>query len=255
MCESFSRKRRQATAAQQVLWAVLVAISLVAADAGAKRTPDEEFQAHYDQALTLYENRQYEAAAREFQTAYAIKQLPRLILNLGQVYRKMGRAKEALGYYELYLRLEPNPKLELKTELEGYINQLRAMISAAERAKTEVDQAQQTAKTDSPIGTSAAPPASETSPAPAAASSPPSPSSAPPPDPSLAAQRGASAAVATAAPAPPPASTKPEGRGRRLWPIGVGIGAAVLVAGALAIGLGVGLAPRGDTFWTARPLP
>lgn len=255
MCESFIRKRRRATAAQRSLWALLVAISLFAADAGAKRTPDEEFQAHYDQALTLYENRQYEAAAREFQTAYAIKQLPRLILNLGQVYRKMGRAKEALGYYELYLRLEPNPKLELKTELEGYINQLRAMINAAERAKTEVDQAQQTEKTESAIGTSGAtPPGSETSPAPAAAPLP-SPQPTAPPDPSLAAQRSASAAVATAAPAPTPASTKPEGRGRRLWPIGVGIGAAVLVAGALAIGLGVGLAPKGDTFWTARPLP
>src|SRR5262245_33909403 len=59
---------------------------------------DEQFQQHCTRAISLCESKDYEASARAFQATYALKQLPRLILNLGQVYRKMGRAKEALGY-------------------------------------------------------------------------------------------------------------------------------------------------------------
>lgn len=34
--------------------------------------------------------------------AYAIKQLPKRLRSTGQAHRKLGHAKAALGYYELY---------------------------------------------------------------------------------------------------------------------------------------------------------
>src|SRR5262249_54923764 len=75
-----------------------------------------KFRQYYESALKEYDKGQYEAALQDFQSAYAIKQLPRLLLNIGQIHRKLGHAKDALGYYELYLRVEPNPKPEIKEE-------------------------------------------------------------------------------------------------------------------------------------------
>lgn len=97
----------------------------------------EDFRKHYQQALSFYERGQYQESIQEFQAAYAIKQLPKLVLNMGQAHRKLGHAKEALGYYELYLRIEPDPEPKLKAELDRYIQQTRLMLAAAERIRDE----------------------------------------------------------------------------------------------------------------------
>ena len=97
----------------------------------------QDFRKHYQQALSFYERGQYQESIQEFQAAYAIKQLPKLVLNMGQAHRKLGHAKEALGYYELYLRIEPDPEPKLKAELDRYIQQTRMMLAAAERIREE----------------------------------------------------------------------------------------------------------------------
>ena len=56
----------------------------------------EEFRRHYDDALRLYEQGQYQSAIDEFQAAYAIKQLPRLLYNLARSHFQLGHAQEAL---------------------------------------------------------------------------------------------------------------------------------------------------------------
>lgn len=96
-----------------------------------------DFLKHYDQAIRLYESGQYQDSLKEFQNAYAIKQLPKLLLNLGQVHRRLGHAKDALGYYEFYLRVEPNPEPKLKAELDRYITQTRAMLEAAKKVRAD----------------------------------------------------------------------------------------------------------------------
>lgn len=83
---------------------------------------------HYKRALIFYENKDYPRAIREFQTAYKIRQLPRILLNIGQVYRKLGMASTALKFYEHYLRVDPQPKPEIKGEVDRYIAQTRAML-------------------------------------------------------------------------------------------------------------------------------
>lgn len=88
----------------------------------------ETAEQHYNRGLTHYEKKDYPNAIREFQAAYKIRQLPRILLNIGQVYRKLGMASTALRFYEHYLRVEPKPKPEIKQEVDRYIAMTRAML-------------------------------------------------------------------------------------------------------------------------------
>lgn len=128
-------------------WGLVVLLALLARSElePAWADENEDFRRHYEQAIGLYDRGKYEESIAAFQKAYALRQLPRLLLNLGQLYRKLGRAREALGYYELYLRVEPNPEPKLKVELDQYIQQTRAMLEAAQRIQTESEIARQQA--------------------------------------------------------------------------------------------------------------
>jgi tetratricopeptide (TPR) repeat protein len=92
------------------------------------------FRQHYVHGLSLYEQGQYQHSIREFQAAYALDAEPTILLNIGQAYRKLGQDKDALGYYELYLKLDPNPGDKLKATVEDYILQTRVRLDAGQRA-------------------------------------------------------------------------------------------------------------------------
>lgn len=78
--------------------------------------------------MTFYQQKEYEDSAKELLRAYELKQLPRVLLNLGTVYRKMGKAKEALAFYERYLKAEPNPPPKIKKDLDEFMEQTRALV-------------------------------------------------------------------------------------------------------------------------------
>lgn len=107
-----------------LLLALLVG-SLTVRSASAKGDSAEQ---HYSRGLAFYESKDYPSAIREFQAAYKIRQLPRILLNIGQVYRKLGMASTALRFYEHYLRVDPKPKPEIKAEVDRYIAMTRAML-------------------------------------------------------------------------------------------------------------------------------
>lgn len=88
----------------------------------------DDFADHYNRGMQLYESKNYDEAVTELQKAYEIRQLPRLLLNMGTVYRKMGKAREALNCYEQYLKAEPNPPKKIRKELDEYIPQTRALL-------------------------------------------------------------------------------------------------------------------------------
>ena len=117
--------------------AVLVGALLAAVAHPSHADSAREFRQHYEAALRFYDAGQFEGAIKEFQAAYALKQLPRLLLNIGQAHRKLGHARDALGFYEFYLRVEPNPKPEIRAELTTYIAQTRMLLDAAERMRAE----------------------------------------------------------------------------------------------------------------------
>jgi len=107
-----------------LLLAVLLG-SLAPRPASAKGDLAEQ---HYNRGLSFYDGKDYPSAIREFQAAYKIRQLPRILLNIGQVYRKLGMASTALKFYEHYLRVDPKAKPVIKAEVDRYIAMTRAML-------------------------------------------------------------------------------------------------------------------------------
>ena len=101
-----------------------------------------EFDRHYNRGLSLYKEKEYEDAANEFLAAYQIRQLPRILLNIGQAYRKLGKAREALAFYERYLKAEPDPPPKIKQDLDSYIAQTKALLDAPE-VKAAIEQQQE----------------------------------------------------------------------------------------------------------------
>lgn len=88
----------------------------------------DPFDEHTDRAIALYQEQRFEEAIAEFQAAYALRQWPRLLFNIGQAHMRLGHAREALGYYEQYLRVQPDPPPEAKEELERAMAQARALL-------------------------------------------------------------------------------------------------------------------------------
>ena len=93
-----------------------------------KEARADEFSDHYNRGMKQVDDKSYDEAVTELQKAYEIRQLPRLLLNIGTVYRKMGKAREALSYYELYLKAEPNPPRKIRKELDEFIPATRALL-------------------------------------------------------------------------------------------------------------------------------
>ena len=80
--------------------------------------------------MTLYQKKDFEAAIEAFQAAYKVRQFPRVLLNIAQVYRKMGNAQQALDYYQQFIKAEPKPPPKIKVDVEQYIAQTKAMLEA-----------------------------------------------------------------------------------------------------------------------------
>ena len=77
----------------------------------------------------------YEAAAREYQQAYALVPHPVLFFNLAQVYRLKGDREQALEYYERYLAGDPDGRAS--GQARHFAAQLRAEIERERQAARE----------------------------------------------------------------------------------------------------------------------
>lgn len=111
------------------------ALLLCLAQPAAARPPqggDDAFQVRYDRSRALYQEGRYEECISELQAAYRLRQLPRLLLNIGHAYRKLGRAREALSHYQLYLQVEADPRPEIRADVERGMAQARALLQATE---------------------------------------------------------------------------------------------------------------------------
>lgn len=206
---------------------------------------DDRFSRHYERALRLYGEEQYAEAVVEFENAYEIKPLPRLLFNIAQCHRHQGSFPEALRYYELFQQKDPNLSPALRAEVAGYIKQLKGLLGPKQRI---LDPGERQAAPP-PRATPKAPPKDppqDPRPAPPAPAPAPAAPAAPSPPPAPAA--AVTAPAAPAAPAPAPASVdlrRTEGPRKtpvykKGWFWGVLVGVAVVGAG-LGVGLGLGL--------------
>jgi len=142
------------------LLAMIAALSLPA-------RAEDTWKQHYERGATLFDLEKYPDAAKEFETAYEMKQNPAFLFNIGQSYRLAGKAEKAIGFYKTYLRKQP--AAANRAEVEARIAELEKLVEQQRKAAAEP-----------PHGTietaPAAPPAAApapTAPAPLAAAAPP----------------------------------------------------------------------------------
>lgn len=103
----------------RVLCGLLLLWALVA-PRGAHAEPDA-FNTHFQRAQTEYQAGRYRASIRELEAAHALRPLPRLLLNIGNLQRKLGDADAAAATYRRYLQAEPEPPPDIRRDLSRYL--------------------------------------------------------------------------------------------------------------------------------------
>lgn len=98
---------------------------------------DNLCKAHYDEARKAYKEKRYDEAYKEYKAGYERRQAPWLLINVGRSLQRLGRNKEALDYYQRYLKADPNPKPETVTKVNEYIEQVKAGIVDEPEPKPE----------------------------------------------------------------------------------------------------------------------
>lgn len=107
-----------------------------------------EAESHFNTAQGLFQQGNYEAAAKSFKDAYDARSLPPFLFNIGASYEKLakknpselGNWKKAIKYYKKYLKKAPKAtdsksiKERIKV-LEGELKRLRKEVEKAQEPK------------------------------------------------------------------------------------------------------------------------
>src|SRR5258706_2943425 len=125
----------------------------------AAQSDDENARRHFESGAAYLQQSDNDNALREFQAAYSLSKRPALLLNIANVYERMGKPKDAVEALTKYLA--EDPKATDRTTQETRIANLKKRIES---------------------GDSTPPPAASASTPPVQSAAPP-PSSSPPPPP------------------------------------------------------------------------
>ena len=103
------------------------------ATAAAAAPARETAESHVTEAKTLFQAREYGAAALELRRAYELEPRPLYLFNAGQAYRKGERYRDAQEMYQRFLSVDPdNP---LAAEASGYVRDMGALLATQQRAE------------------------------------------------------------------------------------------------------------------------
>lgn len=113
----------------------LVVVPSAAADA-VKPTPgsaaaQQRAAEQYQRGITRYNLGEFDAAVVEFKAAYELSQEPDLLFNIAQAYRLGDDYKQALFFYDAYLRLRPDAAN--RTDVEARIAATRKLLEDQQR--------------------------------------------------------------------------------------------------------------------------
>src|SRR5712671_5564697 len=108
--------------------ALCTALLGTVAPSGAQ-TDDENARIHFESGAAYLKQSDNENALREFQAAFALSKRPALLLNIANVYERMGKPKEAVDALTKYL--EEDPKASDRTTVETRIANLKKRAEAA----------------------------------------------------------------------------------------------------------------------------
>lgn len=90
---------------------------------------DPVCKTHEDKGLSFSSEKDYASALVEFQAAYERAPIPRLLINIGRSFFRIGKPREALEYYSRYSRAETNPDPEIAQKLQRYIEEAQRAAS------------------------------------------------------------------------------------------------------------------------------
>lgn len=232
----------------------LVAVLLLWALAGAGEAEGRGgARDRYQRGAKLYQKGLYAEALEEFEAAYKMQQLPRLLFKMAQAHLMLGHGGEALSLYERFLKMEPRPPADIKAQVDKDTERARAMVQAAEdlaareRAAREVPPAPEP-ETDKPEPTppEAVKPQETPPPTPTPAPEAVKPQATPTPEP---------VKLPPPLPAPVVVHKAPPPRligGRPVWRVATGV--TLAGAGLALVGLGAG-ALSVDGKCGAAPVP
>ena len=100
------------------------------------------FRDRYELAVSKYNAGDFATAAQEFEAAYNLKPVPRLLFNIAQAHRKQDHLTESINYFERYLEADPQIKPEVRAEVLAYRAELKAkkaaLTSAQQKSKVVV---------------------------------------------------------------------------------------------------------------------
>ena len=88
----------------------------------------EQAQKHYSAGIAHYNLREYKEAIKEFEASYRLAPDPVFLFNLGQCHRLLKRDRDALYFYQAYLRARP--EAENRAEVEKRIDALKKTVAA-----------------------------------------------------------------------------------------------------------------------------
>src|SRR3954447_6928399 len=94
----------------------------------AAQSDDENARRHFESGAAYLQQSDNENALREFQAAYALSKRPALLLNIANVYERMGKPKDAVDALTRYL--EQDPKTAERTTVETRIANLRKRLES-----------------------------------------------------------------------------------------------------------------------------
>lgn len=92
----------------------------------------DEYQDHLARASQLAQNNHYRDALTEFKAAYAIEQVPTLLLSIARLHAQLGDGREALDAYRRFKVAVPSPEPEIQKETDAAIASLGAVYEARE---------------------------------------------------------------------------------------------------------------------------
>ncbi|HKQ69811.1 MAG TPA: tetratricopeptide repeat protein, partial [Polyangiaceae bacterium] len=105
--------------------------ALLAGDfaASAQTSDDEYARRHFESGAAYLQQSNYDDALREFQAAYSLSKRPQLLLNIANVYERLGKLREAIDALTQYLG--DDPKSVDRTTIETRIANLKKRLDTA----------------------------------------------------------------------------------------------------------------------------
>jgi tetratricopeptide (TPR) repeat protein len=119
---------------KQILWLLILPLVLcAAARVDARGARDRQARALFKRAEVHFNVQEFGQALKLYRRAYKLKPLAGFLLNIGQCQRHMGKYKEALFSYEVYLERAPNaPNRE---QVERLIERVKRQQAAAKASR------------------------------------------------------------------------------------------------------------------------